>query len=341
MGRKKLKYAFIPSHFRPKVKGEKLDTSFDATTVPTYNLHAPSTKKAVVCLTVRDDASQNRVIEQHTKPMPVVFLAYDDLGFSWNFSFYQGTLVFYTENEKVDPIGIYHRPYVPPSTHPLFYLFNNLMRVLDVWKGSIVGPGFSHFQNSSKAYQLTTTIREAIKASNTETIDFPQSFFIKGRKRYENFLKNNQDLIVKSCSGIRSEVATEEFFLKWKANRINFLPAFFQTSCKGPDIRIHLFKKHCWGIILHHKEGSIDYRYAKRRGNFEKFELELEQDLKNFCRLCSTIENTSLVGIDFIKVNQKYICLECNPSPGWAGFHRFSGEEPEIAKTLIGNLSHD
>jgi hypothetical protein len=330
------KRTFIPLNFRPSVKGEKLEEQAVEKSI-TYNLHEENKTQAIVCLNVKDDQSQSRIL-QKIKDIPLIFLSYDELGYSWNYSFYKGNLIFYLNDTQILPVGIYCRPYLPDASHPKFYLFNNFMRALDAWPGKFIGPRFGHFQNSSKAYQLTTTIKQAIKHLQEDTITFPESYFVKGIEKYSYLLKSHPSLIVKSCSGIRSKVSTGEYFREWDAKPINSLPTFFQKACFGPDIRIHCFGNHFWSVIVKEKEGSIDYRYASKRGQFEKF--SANDILKKFCKQCSEIEETPLSGLDFIQVGQKYICLESNPSPGWAGFHRFSKEEPLIAQTLVERLWH-
>lgn len=329
------KRAYIPLDFRPTVKGEKLEAVEKEIT---YNLHAKNKIQSIICLNVKDDSSQSRALKQ-VQGMPLLFLNYDELGYSWNYSFYNSKLTFYLNDTQISPIGIYCRPYLPDASHPKFYLFNNFMRALDIWPGKFIGPRFGHFQNSSKAYQLTTTIKQAIERLKKDTITFPPSYFVKGIENYKTLLQTGQFLIVKSCSGIRSKVSTQDYFKKWDTTPINFLPTFFQEACIGPDIRVHCLENRFWSVIIKHKEGSIDYRYATNRGNFEKF--STDSTLEEFCRHCAEIEGVPLSGIDFIQVDQKYVCLESNPSPGWAGFHRFSKEEPAIAQALLERLCHD
>ncbi len=329
----KNKQTFIPSDYRPKVKGEKI-----LVTQPPVPLNLKNKKKkvsAIVCIHVKEDCSQAKVIQKYNRGKKIVFLHYDDLGITWNFSFYKNVLKFYTQKEEILPKGIYNRPHSPPSTDPRFQLFSNFLSILDShWKGQFIGPMSANFHNSSKPYQLTTTVRQTINHSGGQSIDFPRSFFIKGDESFcLNFLQNSQNLIVKSCSGIRSQVATFDVFQKWDQSALKNLPTFFQIVCKGPDIRIHWLDEKCYSIIVNYKKGSIDFRYAKERGPYEKF--TPNKELSEFSKQLVERENLRLAGIDFIKVGETFMCLECNPNPGWAGFHRFSEDEPFLAKNVI------
>lgn len=336
---KRVKSTFIPKHFRPKVKGEKMKPSH---TNRQNQIHELTQEKnieviqAIVLLYVREDCSQTRIIEQQTCKYEVISLVYDDLGITWNFSFYKNELCFYKNNKKILPLGIYNRSYFPRNSHPRFHLYNNLMRVFEVWQGPMIGAKMSHFHNSSKAYQMTTTIREAIKKTKAENIAFPKSFFIKGISQLKQLTNQMEHLIVKSSSGIRSEVATKEIFMKWDLSNISHLPVLFQAACYGPDIRIHRLDEECWSVILSKKEGSIDYRYAKKRGHFEK--LKPAKQVEEFCKTLAKIENVRLIGVDFIQTQDTMFCLESNPSPGWAGFHRNCGDETQIAQTLLSKV---
>lgn len=335
-----LKSTFISKKYRPNVKGEFLapsqpDASISLKLTPT--LTDKKREKAIICLHVKDDGSQTNVLKSQAHEANVVFLAYDDLGITWNFSFYKDILEFYLGDKILEPIGIYNRSYCPEVTHDKFHLFHHLLHVLTCWNGSKIGAGMTHTRNSSKGYQSISTIRQAIHEDENKCFKIPKSYYIKGRQQYLNLIAKNQSLIVKSGSGIRSKVVTFETFKNWNINHVNHLPCLFQETCYGYDIRVHWMEEDCWSVIVYEKIDSIDYRYAKKRGPFEKYEDQAE--LQSFCKKLATIESLRLIGVDFIKINTNYYCLECNPNPGWAGFHRFCGDEPVIAKKMICKLS--
>ncbi len=337
MTKKKEKTTFIPKDFRPKVKGEQLKSSKNQKNkILCENFKLK--ENVLVCLFVKDDSSQTRVIQKYQNNCEITFLIYDDLGSSWNFTFYKGVLTFYDylTHTKIIPKGIYNRPYCPESNNSNFHLFNNFLRVLICWKGKIIGANMNNFQNSSKGYQSTTTIRQAIKKCQNKSFKIPKSYFIKGKKQFEKLIHKNKSLIVKSCSGIRSEVTTYEIFKKWKRAGLNDMVVFFQQAIHGKDIRVHRLDENYWPIILHKKQGSIDYRYAKR-DSFSK--MKKSSGMKEFCDSLAQNENIRFVGIDFIKVKNTKYCLESNPNPGWAGFHRATNEEKEIANFLIKKIN--
>lgn len=329
------KRTFIPKNFRPKVKGETLEKQSKRPSAISYDKKNEVEK--IVCIHVKDDRSQTNAIKNNVKDLPIAFLNYDDLGTGWNFSYYKGDLIFYTEKGAVKPTGIYNRAYCPNPSHPKFYLFNHLLRVLESWEGPFIGAQAKNFHNCSKIYQITTTIKTAIQKSESTRFSFPKSYFVKGEANLEKLLKRKKQLIVKSCSGIRSEVTTCDHFKKWERKSILNLPTLFQDLCTGRDIRVHFFQGFCMAVEVKHKEDSIDYRYAKIRSPYTKF--AVSEEVRAFCSILSEVENANLIGVDFIKKGKKLFCLESNPSPGWAGFHRDCGDEPDIVQTIMRHLS--
>lgn len=339
------KRTFIQKEFRPKVKGMKLKKvkkiDEDKSSTNFCNLSCSDnlkTKKALIFIHVKDDNSQTKAIKRALKfykdNREVVFLNYDELGYKWNFCFQKNKLIFCLKNLNIEPLGIYNRPYIPDSNHPKFYMFNNFIQAVEFWKGNYIGARSKNFHNSSKPLQLTTTIRSAISSLNSEKISIPDSFFIKGKKKdLKEFFMENKKLIVKSCCGIRSEVTNN--FKNWNFKNIEFLPTFFQRLEKGKDIRVHRFEEKSFSVKIEKKE-SVDYRYALKKSPYEKY--RLNELLEKFCETLRKEEDIGLVGIDFIQNGGRYICLECNPNPGWAGFHRRCGEENLVAHHLIENL---
>lgn len=323
---------FIPPHFRPRVKGENINPQVPYEKSSLKVSSKKTEKKSVVCITVKDDSSQTRVMQKYVTDKEIIYLYFDDIGIGWNFSYHDNSLTFHTQNETIVPLGIYCRPFCPAIGHSQYDLCNYFSIALNCWKGPKITAGMEHFHNSSKAFQMTTTIRHAIESLNNHSFNFPSSYFVKGEKLFDKVLKKEKSLIVKSCSGIRSEVTTDSTFKKWEKKNLENLPTLFQKACFGYDIRVHFLNGHCWQIILKEKEGGIDYRYAKKKGAFEK--MKWNEEMKKFCESMVKFEKLWMAGVDFIKVGKKFYCLECNPNPGWAGFHRACGQEPEIAQTI-------
>jgi hypothetical protein len=339
--------AFIPQKYRPQVKGEKIEgvPPCDKQDAPANlcwkNLKVRRKKPihAIVCIHVREDSSQSKVLSDCGHQGNIIFLHYDDLGVKWNFSFYKKTLIFYTELGPVLPIGIYNRPYCPSDTDPRFHIFMNFLSVWDVCTHySAVGPRSIHFHNSSKPYQLITTVQRALKNALGSAVSFPRSFCIKGNKEFlKKKLEECGPLIVKSLSGTRSIVSSSDVFLQWDWSSLAFLPTFFQVACAGPDIRVHWLDGHYYASVVRYKEGSIDFRYANKRSGYEKF--VPSKKLRLFVSHLVDAENLRLAGVDLIKNGRDFICLECNPNPGWAGFHRSTNDENQLARKLIRSLS--
>lgn len=336
MNSKKVK-TFIPLDFRPRVKGDKLEKSSKMES--TQEKRALGKRvKAIICLHVKDDSSQARAISDHVDTLhPILFLHYDDLGEKWTFSFFAGELLFYQGDQVIEPLGIYNRSYYPDTAEPEAEIFLNLLQAIDIWKGKKIGASSLNYHNSSKIFQLTSTIRKSIQHTSEIDLRVPRSYFIKGKgELLERILNKEKEMIVKSSSGIRSEVVTNDIFVKWDRANLSHLPTLFQECVRGKDIRVHILDDNCWSVKVDEKD-SIDYRYAKKKSPYTR--IEINSHLISFCKSLACIENVRLVGIDLIDCGGYYQCLECNPSPGWAGFHRHAKEEHFLVKALIEKLS--
>lgn len=328
------KKTFIPASYRPKVKGQELLTDAIPGGVLEVSLGDFKNKtkiSSIVCIYVGDDDSQTKVIKKYHTESNVIFLTYDQLGDTWNFVFFKKELIFLVNHILVRPIGIYFRPYCPMPSHPKFELCDNLLKAVDSWNGLKIGANSEHFHNSSKGYQLFNTILKCTNGNNKFKI--PKTYFVKGINSYRKIEDIMNHLVVKSASGIRSEVATVDKFSCWDLKNISNQPVLFQEKCLGPDIRAHWMEDNCWQVIIEEKRGSIDFRYASWKSPFKKYGTDL--DITDFCKKLAKKENLKLIGVDFIKCNNTYYCLESNPNPGWAGFHRHSGCEIDLVKSLL------
>ncbi len=66
-------------------------------------------------------------------------------------------------------------------------------------------------------------------------------------------------------------------------------------------------------------------------------EIQLPKDIKAFCQAIAQYENNCLVGVDLMKFNNSYFCLESNPGPGWSTFNHSS--KKKFAKKVLNKLS--
>ena len=45
------------------------------------------------------------------------------------------------------------------------------------------------------------------------------------------------------------------------------------------------------------------------------------------------------MGLDFIKIKDRFYCLEANPNPGWANYLGWASQRPLIARAIVKKLS--
>jgi len=328
-----MKKTFIPISHRPKVKGMHLKEGSKHLSYTKNINNKTGIIPAVVLVGVYDDISQFRVIINEVSDEPLAVFFFDDLGIHWNFSFFDNELIFDLNGKLIKPLGIYYRGYGVDENDSRKKLFLNLQEAIELWEGECIGAKAKHYYNSSKGLQLTSTINQVLNIINNESVSFPPSFFIKGPPNLlQELLNKHEDLIVKSSSYVRSKVVNSNDFLLWESSNLLNLPTFFQVHIKGIDVRIHVLKDKSWAISIENKDG-VDFRYAKNRYKYQK---ELISSLLNqFVLKLNEIEQIALSGIDIIKTEAQFFCLECNPNPGWAGFHYFSNDEKEIARSIL------
>ena len=312
------KGSFIPKDFRPVVPGAKLELLAGNKQKVKFPMKAP--EAVVLFISAKEDIVPIHFLKDIDNHELIVHLYYDDLGISWDFSFSEKFLKIYTCDKVFLPKSIYHRhPGVSPS-HPSYQKHIAFFEVLDVWDGNLLGQKRDHYQNFSKAYQGITSIKNSSLA-NGKKAKYPRSFFLKGK--YELLTSRfKNSLIVKSCSNVRSKVVGGEIFSRWDLDKLSNLPTFFQEKIVGLDIRVHVCGNVIWPLQVE-KRDCIDYRYASK-GSIKYEEIKLPHLIKVFCKSLAQIEGNSLVGVDLMKFENTYFCLEVNPGPGWSTYHHSS-----------------
>lgn len=329
---------FIQAAYRPVLKGLKLAKTVSSLDADFFKKRKEAVIECAVVLVVHDDSSPTSCFEKYIDKANYCVLYYDDFCRNWNFSFVKGKLRFHLKTGQViEPLGLYVRPFFHDRPSKLREQCLHLAHALEMWKGAYIGPKIDNVNNGSKAYQLVSTIKKAEKLSGSENHATIPSYFIKGKKsKVNHLLQRHGSLIVKSCSGIRSRVVSEEEFMKWNLKNLESIPVLFQKRMPGKDVRVHVLDKELWAVQVKEKKG-VDYRYVER-GEYLAYPLSPEQ--KNFCLSLKELENLRLVGIDLlIDEENRMHCLECNPSPGWAGFHRESNDEPALVRSLFKRIT--
>lgn len=308
------KRPFIPSEYRPFVRGSALYKSQSEESILPSCSAAIVTYFSIVIIAAKNDRLPE-IFLKNIGNKDICRLNYDDLGVLWDYSFYRGILKIFTHDICIIPKALYHRHPGINQDNIYYEKHNTFLEVLDQWNGNFIGERRNNYYNSSKMYQMITSVERA-KEGLGKKIQIPSSFFIKGDlENLRNFFK--KPLIVKSCSSRRSKVATQEEFEKWDVRNIKNIPTLFQEQLNGPDIRVHVGGNHIWSLRIDGKD-KIDYRYSISKVKYRQ--IHLQKTLHDFCMRISEIENNRLIGIDFIKTNEGYFCLESNPGPAWAMF---------------------
>lgn len=287
----------------------------------TESQSCPTKWCGIVVLSAQEDAVAEHVCSGVSEDEFLRRLHYDDLGKTWEFSFICGELLFYTLTEIIHPSALYHRYPGVISTHPHYHKHQSLLEATELWKGNAIGQTRAHFHNFSKAYQGKEIIQKAALNLGFHKIRYPNSYFYKGPlKGLEKRIRS--EVVVKSCSNVRSQVAVKEQFSQWEQGEEIYLPTFFQEVVYGQDIRVHLCDQVFWALKVLGKD-SIDYRYSSKKKVFYE-EFNLSDELRAFCIQIAKEEDNRCIGIDFIKKNDEYFCLESNPGPGWSTFQHSS-----------------
>lgn len=331
-----MKTTFIPKAYRPSVPGSKLKNLIASSLPGIYtndyllkNNHSPN----VCIISSKDDIVPHHFLNEIDSPGEVYHLYYDDLGVEWDFSFSEGILKLYLKDSAIQPTAIYHRHPGISKDHPYYHKHIAFFEIIDIWKGNLIGQKRDHYHNSSKAYQGIMSISRAVKSVKNKMVKYPRSFFLKGDM---NLLRSRiaSALIVKSCSSIRSKVVSNEIFDKWNIESIKYLPTLFQEKIDGVDIRVHVCDDTFWALEVESKD-CIDYRYASK-GTIKYREVPLPKEIKNFCKSIAQYENNQLIGVDLMKSENAYFCLESNPGPGWSTFNHPS--KTKFANTVFSKL---
>lgn len=314
-----MKGAFIPKKFRPNVPGSKLQySSHNLDGIKFSNKDSiKTTEECILLISAKEDIVPDYFLRDINKVGAVVHLYYDELGTLWDFSFSENILKIYLKEKILIPSSIYHRHPGVFLEHPNYQKHTAFFEVLDIWKGNLIGQKRDHYQNFSKGFQGITSIKIA-SLENKEKVKYPKSFFLKGD--YQVLINRfKQSLIVKSCSNMRSKVVSEDVYSEWNFEKLNYLPTFFQEKIIGNDIRVHVCGNVVWPLQVESKD-CVDYRYASK-GSVVYSYIELPYHIKNFCKSLAYVERNIFIGVDLMKSNNKYYCLESNPGPGWSTYH--------------------
>lgn len=320
---------FIPESHRPEIRGSNLGDKINKAESNHELMHLNSNYSSyTACIGPREDPAFKFLKERIHLEEDLLLLALDGLQETWTISLERNSkgdnsLKVHVMGKEIKIHSIYLRGASIPYDLPIYRAYSTLITCLEAWRGTVIGKPGLQLNNASKPYQQIVTLLPLVLSR--EEFSFPHSVFSKGDFSQVEKLKNKlNNLIVKSASSVRSQVATYKTFKKWNYEPLSRLPSFFQKCEEGPDLRVHVVNGKCFPIQILHKD-RIDYRYATARSRFEP--TSIPPHLESFCLEAARVEHNPLVGIDFIKQEQHYVCLEVNPGPGWASFYESNSQK--------------
>jgi predicted ATP-grasp superfamily ATP-dependent carboligase len=168
-------------------------------------------------------------------------------------------------------------------------------------------------------------------------LNYPNTFIgneFEGLERFSR--KNDNQIIVKSASGIRSKVIPFAYDSSIEKDFGKQFPHQFQEKLEGYNVRAHVVGDTVLSCIG--KTDYLDYRYAREYDHeliFEKY--SLPEWLERECVRLTRVLGLEFSGIDlFITTEGEWYCFEVNPSPGYTWFEENSGLP--ITKTIVDKL---
>jgi len=148
---------------------------------------------------------------------------------------------------------------------------------------------------------------------------------------------NNLDAtrhVVKSLSGVRSEVVLlSDPRLRTQGN-VAQMPVQAQDYIEGRDIRVHVVDGRVSAVEI--VSDSIDWRYGSAA---DIRAWRLPEAVANWCVAAAREEGLIFAGVDLVvRADENYVCLEINPMPGYDYFESLlvdQGEPAEISQWLL------
>lgn len=129
--------------------------------------------------------------------------------------------------------------------------------------------------------------------------------------------------IVKSCSGLRSEVrALDETFLGRLVG--GSPPVVAQDRIPGDDVRVHTVGEESFATYIRGSDG-VDYRFSESGGQYVAGDVPGE--ISDACHRFAAAEGLLMAGFDFRVTDEgRWWCLECNPAPTFLPYEMATGQ---------------
>lgn len=189
--------------------------------------------------------------------------------------------------------------------------------------------------NGSKPYQAQVIARYGFSCPDTLISTDPQEVL--------DFAARHRQVVYKSCSGVRSIVtAFDPMADRERLQRLRWCPVQFQERVDGPDVRVHVVGDDTFAAIA--DSTAVDYRYARAQvGEDARLRAyQLDDDIAARCVALAAALDLPFAGIDLkLAADQRVICFEVNPSPGFSWYESATGLpiSSAVARWLLGASS--
>jgi hypothetical protein len=153
-----------------------------------------------------------------------------------------------------------------------------------------------------------------------------------------NQIQVDQDYIAKSLSMVRSQVKPIADITGLVPGEFFRPPVLTQPLLAGRNVRCHCFDSVVHGCAVASDE--IDYRFDS---GVTMRTVDIPSAVQQWCVSSARSEQLLFAGIDFIVTDeQKWVCLEVNPEPGYHYFENCmlaEGENPALSDNLLALLA--
>ncbi len=169
--------------------------------------------------------------------------------------------------------------------------------------------------NNSKPYQMNALARAGLEVPGwiaTNSVKLADRF----RRAYSD------DVIVKSCSGLRSEVRL------WDESTASMLregttPVILQARVPGFDVRVHTIGGKSLATSI--EANGIDYRFATGPKSYRA--IDVPRSVDQLCHRFASQERMVIAGFDFrVTDDGRWYCLEMNPVPTFLPYEFETGQ---------------
>jgi glutathione synthase/RimK-type ligase-like ATP-grasp enzyme len=254
-----------------------------------------------------------------------------------------GSLVMHDRRYRLEDIrGVYSRimdeqtlpelQHESPTSNKRRYcraLHDALIRWCEINPARVINRVEAMGSNSSKPYQS--------QIINEHGFYTPETIITNQPDLVLDFLKAHKKIVYKSISGVRSIVHTFDEKDLERLECIRWCPVQFQEYIEGTNVRVHVVNNKAFSTSV--DSDVTDYRYAHTEGNDADLKaIDLPEDVEHRCIKLSRTLGLAFSGIDLkITPDNKIVCFEVNPSPGFSYYEVNTGQP--IARTVARYLA--